>query len=61
MKDLVDAVIIVALVELAVGFKAFLWGYSYVEVVHNNDRTIGEPLVGDDDGKMGWLLKCWPF
>ena len=47
LKELVDAVVVVALVELAVGFKAYSWGFAYVDEVHNNDRTRGEPL-GED-------------
>lgn len=53
MKELMDAVIVVAVVEFAVGFKAFQWGSSCVEVVHNNDRPMVEPL--DDEGGRVWL------
>lgn len=38
MKELVDAVIVLAAVELAVRLKSFLWGASYVDKIHSYDR-----------------------
>ena len=52
LKELVDAVIVVALVELAIGFKAYLWGFGYVDEVHNNDRTSDEPPGEDRERGM---------
>lgn len=46
LKELFDAVLIVALVELAIGFKLFLWSCPHVGEIHAQDRTRGEPPQG---------------
>ena len=47
MKQLVDAVVVLALVELGIGFKSFLWGSSRDGVLHENDKRIGDPLLSE--------------
>ena len=48
MKEVVDAVVVVAFVEIAVGLKSFLWGAGAVGKLHENDKRIGDP-VNDSD------------
>ena len=43
MKEVVDAVVVVAFVEIAVGLKTFLWGAAAVGELHKNDKRIGDP------------------
>lgn len=56
LKELVDAVIIVALVELAIGFKYFLWGCGHVGEIHSRDRTGSDPKGGDNE--PGLIRRC---
>lgn len=60
LKELAEAVVVVALVEIAVGFKSFLWGFAFVDELHNNDRAIGDPLLQDmgEPGVLRRLLMC---
>ena len=57
LKELVDAVIIVALVELAIGFNSFLWGFARVGELHPNDRTSSDPQGGKYE--PGLLRRCF--
>ena len=42
LKELVDAVVVVAVVDIAVALKVVIWGFGHNEFVHNNDRPFGE-------------------
>lgn len=41
LQELVDAVVVVAMVEIAVGMKTFLWGCGSLSELHENDFKIG--------------------
>lgn len=43
LKELVGAMVVVAMVEIAVGLKSFLWGFGGVGELHENDERIGDP------------------
>lgn len=43
LAELVNAVLILTLFELAVGLKTYLWGLGYQKGVHPYDRTADEP------------------
>ncbi len=42
LKELVDAVVVVAVVDIAVAFIVVIWGFGHNEFVHNNYRPFGE-------------------
>lgn len=43
LKELVDAVIVVAMVEIAVGLKSLLWGCGGSFELHENDMKVSHP------------------
>ena len=42
LKELVDAVVVLAVVDIAVALKVAIWGFGHNDFVHNNDRPFGE-------------------
>ncbi len=58
LKELVDAVVVVAVVDIAVAFKVVIWGFGHHEFVHNNDRPFGEEKR-ESTRKSGLLVSAF--
>lgn len=58
-KELVNAVLVVALIELAIGLESWLWGFGHLDKVHENDRAHYEPK--DHSSPPGCLLRFGSF
>lgn len=58
LKEIVDAVTVLSVVELAIGLKTCLWGYGTDIEVHNNDRTIDEPDLSMSTQRIRRVFSC---